>query len=384
MLTDVLGTIVAFITVILLLSVLVTGFVQASQAALGLRGRNLLLGVTRLIQNFDGASQRVSKLSKTEAKKQATEVLNDPSVALIYHVAEPTKGLGRAWRLLRGPGISWVDPDDLARVMAKQRKMDPQDPKGVVKVGQIKRAVSGMEDQLGKRFELEMRVVALVWALAVAIGFQVSAPRLLMELSQDTVRRERILAESKVLLDREIQTLAVLNSEEHLPDVIAELSKRVPKYAKQFEELSGVGTTKEFVLDELRLVLTDAPDREQIVNVYAELLDAAAEKRAKALAAQLSDTASTLAGFNIRFWRDSNFFNEGRKVHYDAILGVLLTAILLSFGAPFWFRTLRDVAALRDRLNPATKTATTETQTKVETKTKTKTANNDAPSSNGT
>lgn len=209
-----------------------------------------------------------------------------------------------------------------------------------------------MEDQISKRFEVQMRAVALVWALVVAVGFQVSAPQLLVDLSNDSVRRDLIIAQSKTLLEQEKQTMAVLKSEAHLPDVIADLVKRFPKYGARFEELSGVGTTKSFVLDELRLVLKDAPDRDDVVKVYSRLLDDAAVKSGRELSAQIGTTRSTLAGFDIRFWKEPNFYWDESTVHYDAILGVLLTMILLSFGAPFWYQMLRDVAALRDRLKP--------------------------------
>jgi hypothetical protein len=33
------------------------------------------------------------------------------------------------------------------------------------------------------------------------------------------------------------------------------------------------------------------------------------------------------------------------------IIGVLITAILLSCGAPFWFEQLKNVASLRDALS---------------------------------
>ena len=381
MLNDVLGTIVAFMTIIVLLSILVTGLVQASQALLGLRGRNLLWGVTRLIQTFDGGTRRGWDLSKRDAKGQATEVLNDPGVALIYHVSDPLNGKGRLWRLMRGPGVSWVDPEALAQTIVKQtsgesrRSLGPENRVGQqrsepsdngmatppttdetpAKIEETKASIARMDVQLSKRFTLQMRVLSLAWAAAVAVGFQVSAPKLLVELSQDSVRRERILAESRVLLAREEQTLAVLHSEDSSKDAIAELSARFPRYARQFEELSGVGTTREFLLDELRLVLGDAPDRDQIVKVYGEMLDASGAARLQAVSAELGATLDTLGGFDIRFWRDKNYF-IGEKVHWDAIVGVLLTIVLLSFGAPFWFERLREAASLRDRLAPSTQT----------------------------
>src|SRR5262249_31019229 len=123
MLNDALGTIVAFLTIILLLSILVTGLVQASQALLGVRGRVLFRGIAKFIANKElrqpengpRRDRSAVKQAKRTGKDKSREILNDPDIALTYHVAAPLESRrARAWRFLRGPGISWVDPDDLA------------------------------------------------------------------------------------------------------------------------------------------------------------------------------------------------------------------------------------------------------------------------------
>lgn len=68
--------------------------------------------------------------------------------------------------------------------------------------------------------------------------------------------------------------------------------------------------------------------------------------------------AAKLDVFGIQFWKQGSAFYVDRSKqdwnwHWDAIIGVLLTAILLTFGAPFWFEQLRTLAALRDLRAPA-------------------------------
>src|SRR5882757_8845223 len=50
MLSNIVGTLLAFVTIMLMLSLIVTSLVQFTQATLRLRGRNLLAGVAVLIE----------------------------------------------------------------------------------------------------------------------------------------------------------------------------------------------------------------------------------------------------------------------------------------------------------------------------------------------
>jgi hypothetical protein len=76
MLSNVLGILIAFVTVILLLSMVVTGLVQATSAVLRLRSRNLQRGVAALLSKYvdDGRS-------KSNYRGLAARVLNDPNLA---------------------------------------------------------------------------------------------------------------------------------------------------------------------------------------------------------------------------------------------------------------------------------------------------------------
>ena len=60
-----------------------------------------------------------------------------------------------------------------------------------------------------------------------------------------------------------------------------------------------------------------------------------------------------LSLINVTPWRYGTvFYLHNGNVQLRNILGVLATAILLSLGAPFWFKTLKRGLALRDVLSP--------------------------------
>jgi hypothetical protein len=294
MLSDVLAALVAFVSVVLLLSMIVTAMVQATQSVLRLRARNLLKGVGTLLRNHE----LTTATGRMDVRAVASKVLNDDAVALIDKVAKPDSFMRHG---LLGPKVSWAEPAALAKAIRTVTRTEPVVVPVVVPaaaaaapavapataakpgVDELQLEIEAMEPGWRKRFQYFVRIITIAWAVVVAGGFQVSAPTLFSALSQ-----ERALAEQ-----------------------IAKGNADIVRFASSSGE----------------------PD------------------------AALAKTAAKLDVFGIQFWKKgSDFYVDRSKgdwdLRWDAIIGVLLTAILLTFGAPFWFEQLRNLAALRDLRSP--------------------------------
>jgi hypothetical protein len=281
MLSDVLAALVAFVSVVLLLSMIVTAMVQATQSVLRLRARNLLKGVGTLLRNHE----LTTATARMDVRAVASKVLNDDAVALIDKVAKPDSFMRHG---VLGPKVSWAEPAALAKAIRNVTRTEPAvapaaAPAAKPAVDELQREIEAMEPGWRKRFQYFVRIITIAWAVVVAGGFQVSAPTLFSALSQ-----ERALAEQIAKGNAEIVRLASNSGE---------------------------------------------PD------------------------AALAKSAAKLDVFGIQFWKKgSDFYVDRSQGHWDlrwdAIIGVLLTAILLTFGAPFWFEQLRNLAALRDLRSP--------------------------------
>src|SRR5580698_5435246 len=118
MLSNIVGTLLAFVTIMLMLSLIVTSLVQFTQATLRLRGRNLLVGIGALIEKHVPKEQ-LANINKSALRWNAhaavaAHVLNEADAPAKW-LKEPN-----SWsRVLIGPPISWVDSDDLARALVK-------------------------------------------------------------------------------------------------------------------------------------------------------------------------------------------------------------------------------------------------------------------------
>ena len=77
------------------------------------------------------------------------------------------------------------------------------------------------------------------------------------------------------------------------------------------------------------------------------------ENQSKRLEGNTRDLLNELSIIDIAPWRYGNAFywKEG-AVRVGNLMGVLLTAILLTLGAPFWYGALKKGVAFRDLLAP--------------------------------
>jgi|GEM_PF-1721028 len=350
MLTDTLSVAIAFITVILLLSVIVTALVQATQALLRLRARNLMKGLAELILKAREGTELAD--DKATAKKDASKILNAGSVALIDRVKDPTSFL-HYWIL--GPKVSWLDPGQLPAAIAEQ----VEDLKE--KVEDLKQDFEQAQQMMQKRFQRHIRGWTLLWAVVVAIAYQVSAPALLSRIQENPAVRARIEANAERTLAYAEQAREKLDYEGAAADALEELKQQYEAkgnqtVAERLEEASGVGVDRDFIVDELALVVEGLPEAGEIVEQYKQLLDEKARDRLRDLREVQQGAEAQLADYGITLWRQgASYYYDNQKsdIHWDRLFGVLVTAILLSLGAPFWFARLRDVIQLRDLLAPS-------------------------------
>ena len=359
MLTDILGVMIAFVSIILLLSILVTALVQALQAALRLRAWNLSRGLADLIFEFetdkaeakgdstDAAAPPAAAPHLQDCRNLAEKVLTAPSIALMDR-ASRHQGLAR---ILMGPNVSWVDADKLPGVLETKLKGGRADAEALAS------AFKASYPLLQRRFQSKVRLLTFGVALVVAVAFQVSAPQLLGELRDDAERRNAIVAGADRLLETAAADIKRLDFEDAAVEALQVLQVEFPDRRDLIGEASGIGTTRRAIVEELALALEDAPEGPQILRRYEMLLDTLAREQIDTARQVAGGARSQLAEYGIFLWPEgSDFYFEAGEVGFgtlrgNAVLGVLVTAILLSLGAPFCYEMLRNLANLRDTLS---------------------------------
>lgn len=349
MLLDVIGILIAFVAVLLLLSLLVTALVQATQYVFRLRGRNLERGIAALLKALP--------LEKVGADLQGTARKVMKSDALVPLWREG--GIFSIFTRVLGPKITWLTQDEL-KLALKDAGQELTD-KGLATLGQL---FPRMEVNASNRFLSLVRWITLAWSVAVAALFQVSAPEILSAVSRNKDLRDRLVAAAERALPQAEVTLKGLAAYESVSEAaLEELSKRHPDLTSLLEQASGIGKDKSEILKELDGVLKSQPEkRAAVLKEYGEILDALREEKLDAALTQVTNITGMLGTFDLKPWpKGSKFFYGDSGLKGGAILGVLLTAVLLSFGAPFWFNQLKNLVSLRDLIVKLESSRTEET-----------------------
>lgn len=337
---DILGALTGFVVVLLLLSIIVTALVQITQALLRLRGRNLVIGLTSVL-----AAEQDLFPSYNAAKTKAREIL--------YHKEAPTLrgGIVNPHSVVApetvgkwlGPQISWLRTEDLKDILKDSAiTEDEQMQKRIVT------RFNKIQDLLCKRFLRTMRVWTVLWALPVAFYFQVSTPALLSDFL--TVPGLQETAFNMVPAGQNSPQGKFKNISGKALHTLAQV---YPQHQAVLQKLMSKGQDESDIVQALSSALKNEPERQKLVAEYEQLFGTYYRAELDAALKTTAAASQQLSLLNIEPWREEwDFYVHDHNMRWNNWVGVLMTTILLSFGAPFWFNVLREIMNLRDSLTP--------------------------------
>jgi len=400
-----LDTIIAFAVIMLGVSLLITTLNQMISALLGYRGTNLLWGIQTLLSTLEpGLSAKAKEMATNILKKPiisdsifskfakgvpvlrwftnrwklASAITPLELVRSLSNVAETmaTTSDGKPMAGLINGVLAQVNPEADRKAKMVLETLGKLSPNAAIPMDKVLQELkTEMQGSIGKleawfdtvmkrtsqRFTSQMRIWTIVFAVLFAFGahlntFEIlnqlwTTPELRASLVND---RETILKEASVVLSVQSGTAQVAG-----PGVPPQILGNAMKNLKDIEKgaTAGLGDAPGFAnlnqaVDWLRKNLKgDESLKEKLAGEYRNLvlteLSAHADKVKQDLAK---------AGFQIQIVTSWEEFKELFKG--QSILGILVTAGLLTLGAPFWFNILRSLSNLRPLLaNTSTKTA---------------------------
>jgi len=303
-----LDTVIGFVLIILLLSLLITSLVQLVGWALRLRESNLRWGVQRVLEEL-GAKTEAAKLAervvghpsvKPTEKGAATAIHFEEFVEIVKRVvkddatlsqshpkllealeAAPTKELG-ALAISLETELAQVLPTEVARV----KEAIERGRSAALQAGaKVRLWFDTVMSRTTERFVMHTRVITVICAVGIAFGAQIDSVDLLRQLSQKREARARLVQMADPVM-KEAETILA-------------------------EKAAAGGTDP----------------REKVEELTAQV---------KSIQSDLARTSLQIVPSPFTFERYS-----------DRLLGMLMTAFFLALGAPFWFNTLRQLSNLR-------------------------------------
>lgn len=364
-------TIFAFAVVMLLLSLVITILNQIIVAISGMRGKSLIWGVTKLLERSPKLKGHAAEITEKVLEhpvlnptgKTAKVIGSKELMALLKNLAEPsdTSLSDQAKAALKEALEEAVPPESQEHAEELASEFKKLFPGEAAKMDETMKLVQAKSKKLlsdfdtwfdtimnrcTDRFVTHTRYLTIVFAVLLAIGLQIDSLDLLKKLSTNAeLRATHIKTSDKTL--------------EHAEQVFLEKSiavQTLEAIRKDIEELklkeipSNIVTRKQG-LEWLDEELKESAEIANIKKAYNTKFEELTPKQIVKLVSQTRELQNQLEESRLVIlpvkWKAYKEYwcNFGSRLP-----GIILSIILLSLGAPFWFNALRSLAALRPLL----------------------------------
>lgn len=402
---DSVDTLIAFVLIMLVVSLLITIVVQMVSAALNLRGVNLAQGLKMTFGVIDPKSDE-------HAKKLANYILKGrylsdsflPSWPILRwwrhaEAVRPTEVFDAVQRIALGKESgdygyvstwakikAWLTNTKVPNVSGKARRIlqglgIPEDKiatatTAIASGQQVAKEFTDASEASYKRFDyltrtcqeraqqwltMHARILTIIFAAVAAIGLQLDAVEIFKTVSSNKAVRDKLVAQAATVSSQAEKTLA--DSPSILQKVYQQWSAATTdqkiKDALKSANVNVTATdTRETVIRQIDKALTeqkiDKPSKDAALNSFNTGVDDAVKASFNDSGTQyakvkgdLDDTGFLLFPNDSRFWLGSRWKDGWKSVH---VVGVLFSIGLLSLGAPFWYSLLKNLVNLRSQV----------------------------------
>lgn len=295
---------------------------------------------------FNKAKKAKKALTELRGKKLHDEELRDKELSdqeISQEQRKPFKQI--ADRILNlnclvKKGKTWIQREELEMLLVESTEFENEN------IDKAMQWFTRMERWLSARFQRCVRCITLICALVVAFIFQVSSPELLKSLSVNPkMRIEAAQAIQKRISSGEKEDSYEESLKKAADLALKQLQEKNPDN-ERLEQVSAVGDQIKGYVNELSLVLRGDENRDNLANDYEKMILSNVRKMVVSQADEVIVENLTLIDITplSRGW--------SYYINLSNLLGMLMTAVLLNFGAPFWYNTLHNLMSLRDALAP--------------------------------
>lgn len=361
---DRLDTLIAFATIMLGISLLITILNQMVGALFAYRGRQLKNGIIDLIGTLDPdlapqaatiandvlTHQLVSdsifarvqwglkrwKLATSIRPEELTKVLRalssgtaakayGPKIMALLDQVDPA--LERDAKLLADTVNSAVSTAAGAGVATADQILKQLSDKANKAVGRVEAAFNSTMDRVRQRFTMQIRIWTVFFSVVLAFAYHLDAAKIYSLLSTDPALRASLGSVSKTLLDKYPSIEKCEPSQTQTTTAATAGAKQSEAQQSGAQQPGGTSSTTTSTTEKDNVPC----DAQKLAATYKEVRD------------QLSNPK--LALFEVPHGKEWWSFGGS-----GGIFRILATAALLSLGAPFWYNALKSLVNLRSQV----------------------------------
>ncbi len=345
-----LDTALGFAAVMLMLSMLITICVQISGTCLNLRGKSLRWGVQRLIE-------KVIPEYRGHARMLTEKVLTHDALSHTlgrYAIAIRPSELVLVLKDFAG---SKPDDEDEAGKMLKAAAGKVLE-KAQTAESDINAWFNTIMDRTTERFVIHTRIITAVFAFGIAFLLHIDTLHIVKQLSSKPEVRTAVV---NAALKDAIPNYEAMQKLDPLPvEAIRALAKNNQSEATILEAAKDLATRAQG-RDWIAKHFADAATQKRLLDSYEIQFDALGTKRVQDLHADYEKVSGWLEASQLELGPKTAQYCDSRGPDFlwwplpcgpsgitpMHLLGMLVTALFLSLGAPFWFNALRNMSNLR-------------------------------------
>lgn len=241
-------------------------------------------------------------------------------------------------------------------------------------VGKIEAWFNVAMNRVSQRFAMKVRILTVIFAFLLAFGLHLDSLQMTNQFFKNPVLRQKFVNQSGAMLNEATAimgndpgaTTETTTSPKVLKSKMEELRDREVKKDPAYkpdeqlppvpENFRSIDEAEKWLFTQLKLKddVGDQKRKSQLEAEYRSMVAKGLGAEAKSVLASLQDAGiefspRPLPKWNwLRGWRE--FFGWKAFFAWDNrknLAGILLTAALLSLGAPFWYNMLKSLTNLR-------------------------------------
>ena len=356
---DSLDTLIAFVLIMLVVSLVITIAVQMTSAALNLRGLNLLNGLSTTFA-------AIAPELKQNTKDLARLILKGPMLSDSFLPNWPVISWWRHSSAIRTDEVF----DAIHRIATGRRPATDNQKKSaqalLVALGMDEKTIDDAavqtaykkfqywtdicQERVQQWFTMHTRIVTIFFALVFASWLQLDTVDIFKLVSSNRALRDKLVAESNVIASQAEKALGAS------PNVLQESYEAWRNQSDENVKTAVASIkvepndTREKLTGRIGQALESVGNKETLLRSFNDTVDRTV---ADALKKQASDYAAVKADFDNTGFDLFPKNNRGRWGNrwYDGweghLWGVIFSVGLLSLGAPFWYNALKSLSSLR-------------------------------------
>ena len=388
---DSLDTLIAFILIMLVVSLLITIAVQMAASLLNLRGLNLAYGLKRtftvIVPDSDENAKKLVDFILTgqflsdsflpdwrvlKPWRHATAIRPEEVFDAIQRIAigkesVDTTLVNTAKNLLIALGVDKQSLEDatnditngraaktLVTAYAAARQKLNAAKESIDKACQkLQHWTCIAQERAQQWLTMHTRIITVIFAFFFAFWLQIDTVEIFKLVSSNKAVRDKLIAQAGTV---EAQAARVLVDSNVLRDALKSWSEQETDPTIK-QALSSIDVATTDTREAVQEKVTNALDGKKPVKNFNAMVTAAAKKQAEGLSAELGVIKTDLdkTGFQLFPDGDGGRWGKGVGSHWWSgsqghRWGILFSVALLSLGAPFWYHTLKDLMSLRSKV----------------------------------